>query len=261
MRPSRLREIFTEGRVAVNGWISSSSTYAAEALSYAGFVTVDLQHGMFGIDAAIGLMQAVSAGPAMPMARCPVLDASVIGKLLDAGAYGIICPSVDTAAQAAEFVSACRYPPTGIRSFGPSRGLLYGGSDYVARADETIMAWAMIESSTALANVDAIAATIGLDGVFVGPNDLALSLGERPGTAVPPDVVEVAMGQILSAAHTAGIRAGIFCADGSMAHRLAGLGWDLVTPGNDVALLKAAASAAVATTRDEASSLASGGGY
>src|ERR1700737_1575156 len=122
---------------AVTAWVSIDSPYLAEVLSYCGYdaVTIDLQHGMFGLDGAIALLQAVSAGPAVPMARCPSHDHSTIGKLLDAGAFGIVCPAIDSAVEAAAFVSACRYPPTGRRSFGPSRGLLYGGPDYVEHAD------------------------------------------------------------------------------------------------------------------------------
>jgi 4-hydroxy-2-oxoheptanedioate aldolase len=179
MRPNRLKEIFAGGGTAVNAWLSANSPYQAEALSHVGYdaVTVDLQHGMFGFDGAISLLQAVSAGPSMPMARTSSLDFAVIGKLLDAGAYGLICPSIDTAEQAARLVSYCRYPPTGSRSFGPSRGLLYGGTDYVERADDEILVWAMVESASALAAVEQIVATPGLDGIYVGPSDRARSFG------------------------------------------------------------------------------------
>ena len=263
MRSNRLKELFATGGTAVNAWLSANSPYQAEAFSHAGYdaVTVDLQHGMFGIDGAISLLQAVSAGPSMPMARTSTLDFAVIGKLLDAGAYGIICPSIDTAEQAARLVSYCRYPPTGIRSFGPSRGLLYGGPDYVEHADAEILVWAMVESATALADVDHIVATPGLDGIYVGPNDLALSLGVTPGLAVLPDVVEQALARILQATHDTGRLAGIYCADGAQARRLAELGWDLVTPGSDIALIKQAAASAIAEVRGVAHGAGPGGGY
>jgi 4-hydroxy-2-oxoheptanedioate aldolase len=264
MRANRVREVMMAGDTVVCGWLSSDSAYAAESLSHAGFdaIAVDLQHGMFGLDGAISLIQAVSAGPATPMARCSSLDPAMIGKLMDAGAYGIICPSVDTAAQALEFVGACRYPPTGRRSFGPSRGLLYGGSDYVERADDTIMAWAMIESVEALRNLDAILAVQGLDGVYVGPNDLALSMGLRPGTAQMPSEVAAAVELVRAAARAAGVRSGLFCASASMAAQMARLGWDLVTPGNDMAILREAVAARVATIRGPiAAGTADGGGY
>ena len=251
MRSNDLRTVFGAGGVAINGWISSASPFAAEALSHAGFdsVTIDLQHGMFGIDSAIALIHAVGSGPAVPMARCPSLDPAVIGKLLDAGAYGIICPSVDTAEQATAFVAACRYPPVGRRSFGPARGLLYGGPDYVARADETVLSWAMIESAGSLVELDAILAVPGLDGIYVGPNDLALSMGYEPGAPEPVPAVAVAIEHIRVTARRADVRSGIFCAGADSAARMAAAGWDLVTPGSDISILRSAAAAGVATIR------------
>jgi 4-hydroxy-2-oxoheptanedioate aldolase len=251
MRSSQVRTLLAGGGTAVNGWLSNDSAYLAEALSYAGFdaITVDLQHGMFGLEGAVRLIQAISAGPAEPFARCSSHDPAVIGKLLDAGAYGIICPSIDTPEQAADFVAACRYPPIGKRSFGPGRGLLYGGPDYPERADETVMTWAMIESRAALDAVAEIAAVPGLDGLFVGPNDLALSLGLRPGLTPPAPASRRAWERICEVAHAAGLYAGTFCADGATAARLTRLGYDLVTPGNDVAQLLAGTAAAISAAR------------
>ena len=231
--------------------MSIDSPYLAEVLSYCGYdaVTVDLQHGMFGVDRAIALLQAVSAGPAVPMARCPSHDAATIGKLLDSGAYGIVCPAIDNAAEAADFVSACRYPPTGRRSYGPSRGLLYGGADYLDHADSTILTWAMVESRTALDNLEAILATPGLDGVYVGPNDLALSLGERPGQTPSSARLMDALRRIAEASRTAGRWAGVFCADPYAARQMIDFGYHLVTPGNDVGVVRQAATQVVAITR------------
>jgi 4-hydroxy-2-oxoheptanedioate aldolase len=253
VRTNRLRDVLGSGTPVVTGWMSIDSPYLAEVLSHCGYdaVVVDMQHGMFGMDHAISLLQAVSAGPAVPMARCPSHDPATIGKLLDAGAYGIVCPGVDTAAQAAAFVSACRYPPTGARSFGPSRGLLYGGSDYLQHADGTVLTWAMVESSAALANLDAILATPGLDGVYVGPNDLALSLGETPGTPEPPAAVRDALARIAEAAHAAHRWAGVFCADAQVARQMVELGYHLVTPGNDVGIIRQAATERIETVRDQ----------
>lgn len=255
MRPSSLRRVFATGQPAVNAWISGDGLYLAEVISHCGFdaVTIDLQHGMFGVDGALRLIQAVSAGPSMPMVRSTSLDAAQIGKLLDGGAYGVICPSIDTPDQARQLVQACRYPPRGARSFGPSRGLLYGGSDYVNGFEDEVLVWAMIESTTAMENVDAIANVDGIDGLYVGPNDLALSLGQRPGASMPvPQVVE-ALKRIVAAAHSAGRVAGAFCADGEVGAWLADLGYDMVTPGNDAGLLRAAAAERIALVRGAAS--------
>jgi 4-hydroxy-2-oxoheptanedioate aldolase len=240
------------------------SAYLAEVLSHCGFdtVVVDLQHGMFGLDRAITLLQAVSAGPAIPMARCPSVAASTIGKLLDAGAYGIVCPAVDTAEQAAAFVRACRYPPIGERSFGPSRGLLYGGADYAAHANATVLTWAMIESRRALDELDTILATPGLDGVYVGPNDLALSLGESPASARLPDAVRAALAEIATAARDHRRWAGVFCSDAAVAREMVELGFHLVTPGNDVGLLRSAAHERLTAIRGGSAPEGTGtGGY
>lgn len=265
MRPNRLRELLPSGRPVVNAWVSADSSYLAEVLSHSGFdcVTVDLQHGMFGLDRAIALLQAVSAGPAVPMARCPDLDPATIGKLLDAGAYAIICPTIDTPEDAETLARACRYPPRGSRSYGPSRGLLYGGPDYTDHADDTVLSWAMIESRQALDNLDAILAT-SIDAVYVGPNDLALSLGERPGAAEPGPRVLDALGRIADSARQAGKYSGVFCADAGLARRMLDLGFGMVTPGNDIGILRAAAAQRVAAVRGSApgtSGTSANGGY
>jgi len=261
MQPGRVRQAIADGRTAVTGWVSGDSPYLAETLSHCGYdaVTVDLQHGMFGLDTALRLLQAVSAGPADPFARPPALDAAVIGKLLDAGAAGIVCPAVDTPALARDLVAACRYPPAGGRSYGPARAGLRGGPGYAAAADGAVSVWAMIESREALDAVDAIAAVPGLDGLYVGPNDLALALGSPPGRTPPPPEVERAWERVLAAAHGHGIAAGSFCPDAATAARLARLGYDLVTPGNDAMLLRAAAVAAVAAVRGGAPGAEPGG--
>jgi 4-hydroxy-2-oxoheptanedioate aldolase len=253
MRPSRVRTLLAGGGTAVNGWLSGDSSYLAESLSHAGFdaITVDVQHGMFGLGTALHLIQAIDAGPAEPFARCSSHDPAEIGKLLDAGVYGLICPSIDTPDQAAALVEACRYPPAGQRSYGPARAALHhDGPDYAAEADDAVLIWAMIESREALEAVHEIASVPGLDGLFVGPNDLALALGARPGLSTPPAEVEQAWTTILHAAHGAGLFAGTFCPDGAVAARLTRLGYDLVTPGSDAGLLLAAATAAVGLIRE-----------
>ncbi|WP_295124964.1 HpcH/HpaI aldolase/citrate lyase family protein [uncultured Leifsonia sp.] len=261
MRANAVRTTMAAGRPVVNAWISSAGPYAAETLSYAGFdsVTVDVQHGMFGRGAVVGLLQAISAGPAMPMVRPSSLDAGQIGWLLDAGAYGIICPSVDTPRDAEALVAACRYPPRGSRSFGPSRGLLYGGSDYVARSDE-ILVWAMVESAASLAHLDEIVSTEGIDGVYVGPNDLALSMGETPGGRIRGRVRD-ALCHIVERAHVHGRFVGVFCVDGAEASDCVEIGCDLVTPGNDISMLKHEASRRIAAIRGGRESTSPTSGY
>lgn len=263
MRTNRLREALQRGETAVSGWLSADSPYLAEVLSHSGYdaVTVDLQHGMFGLDRAIALLQAVSAGPAVPMARCASLSPGEIGKLLDAGAYGIVCPGVDTAAQAVDFVDACRYPPHGRRSYGPARGLLYGGGDYAQHADATVLTWAMIESATALNNLESILDTAGLDAVYVGPNDLALSLGEDAGRAEPSRTVMSALEQIAVRARANRRWAGAFASEATVARQLVELGYQLVTPGNDIGILRRAVAERLAIVRGDRAAPDAAPGY
>lgn len=263
MRKNSLREHISAGHTAVNAWMSLDSAYAAEVLSHAGFdsVTIDAQHGMLGRETIVQMLQAVSAGPATPMVRPSSLNSPEIGWLLDAGAYGIIAPSTDTPELAQELVSACFYPPFGRRSFGPSRGLLYGGHDYLEGSRATIMPWAMIESSLALENLDEILKTEGLYGIYMGPNDLALDLGLTAGGPISNEIFEIACA-VAERAHHHGLAAGIFCGGGTEARKLADAGFDLVTPGNDVSFLRNAARDRIDSIRlNNTGTTQTGGGY
>jgi len=252
VRANRLQELLARDELALTGWVSSGNAYVAEMLGHSGYdaVTVDLQHGMFGIEAAIACLQAVSATPAVPLARCRSNDLAEIGHLLDAGAYGVICPSIDTPEDAADFVAACRYPPRGRRSFGPARAVLYGGADYVAGADETVLAIGMIESTSALEHLDAILAVDGLDAVYVGPSDLAVSNGwEVPGGGPLGSELADALVHVVTRAGAAGVPAGIFAQNLDHAVQCASWGYKLITPGSDVGLLRAAAAERITTLR------------
>ena len=251
MRENPLRHAFAAGRPVISGWISMPSSYGAEIVAHAGVdaVCVDLQHGMIWFESAVAMLQAISASPATPLARAADTDPAMIMKLLDAGAYGIICPMVSTSDDARRFVAACRYPPAGERSFGPARGLLYGGADYFAHADDEVLTIAMIETRAGLENAAAIAAVDGLDALFIGPNDLALALGHPP--LAESDVAEVkeAITDILAAGRVANKPVGIFCSTGEAARRRLEEGFAFVVPGNDAGQLRGAVSAAVTAAR------------
>lgn len=253
MRPNTLCRLHAAGRPIVNAWLSISSPYAAELVAHQGFdaATVDLQHGMIGFEGALGMFQAIATTGAIPLVRPSENDPAQIMRLLDAGAYGIICPMVSTAADAAKLVRACRYPPVGNRSFGPARGILYGGADYFACANDEILALAMIETAEAMANLDAILDTPGLDGVYVGPNDLALELGCQPRVEHDDPRVVGAVARIREGVVRRGLIAGIFCSDGAAAAQRVAEGFGLVTPGNDAMVLRGAMAAAVRTARGE----------
>lgn len=251
MRPNPVRDKLAAGEVVVTAWISSGDPYTAEVLAHSGFdaVTIDLQHGMCGVTEAIRCLQAVSGSGAVPLVRCRSLDAADIGHLLDAGAYGVICPSIDSAADAAAFVAACRYPPRGRRSFGPARGLVYGGADYATHADDTVLAIGMIESAAAVARLADILAVPGLDAVYVGPADLSIDCGYPPltGTTSPP--LAVAMRRIADAAAAAGVPCGAFALTAEQGREFASWGYRLITAGNDMGMLRAEAARRLAVLR------------
>lgn len=243
MRNNKLKKMARDGQVAVNAWVSMGSGYLAEILGHAGFdaVTVDLQHGPYGFDTAVQLLQAISSSPAVPLARCAGATLAEINKLLDAGAYGVICPLIETVDEAAAFARACRYPPVGVRSFGPARGLTYGGSDYVQHADSEVMSLAMIETLPAIDDIERILDVEELDGVYVGPSDLGLAMGLGPNSWPAPGMKD-AVAHILREAKKRGKYAGIFAATPDMALDVAQLGFHLVTPGNDASLIRDAAA-------------------
>lgn len=251
MRNNLIRDRWAKGEAVVSGWLSIGNSYTAELAGWSGYdsVLIDLQHGMTDVQTMIHMLQALSGTPATPIVRVPSLDAALIMKCLDAGAYGIMCPMISSAAEARAFVEATQYPPLGNRSFGPARGLLYGGADYFEHANDTLVRLAMIETSEGLASLDEICAVEGLDGIFVGPNDLGLTMGR--GTAGDPTdpVVKDAILRCLASAKAHGKHAGIFCPSSAVAARRAAEGFDFVVPNSEVNLLKSALAAEAKAAR------------
>ena len=241
------------GERTTNGWCSFGSSYSAEMLGHAGFdsVTVDMQHGMFDFNAVLPMLQALSATPTVPIVRVPWNDAAVIMHVLDAGAYGIICPMINNRAEAEKLVAACRYAPVGMRSYGPARGLLYGGADYPEHANDEIVVLAMIETLDGIKNLDDILATPGLDGVYIGPNDLSLVVGSRPGTDLTDQRCIDAIAHILARAQAHKKLAGIFCASGAVGAIRRKQGFVMVTLTHEGSYVTQGAKAAIATALAE----------
>jgi len=242
-----LRERLAAGGVLRGAWMWSPSVVIAEAAAGAGFdyVGVDLQHGAVDYVDAVPMFAAIQAQGAAPIARLVKNEWTSIGKILDAGALGIVVPMVNTAAEAAAVVAATRYPPRGGRSFGPVRGQVAIGSREPADLEQVFIA-VMVETKTGLDNVDAIAATEGVDAVYVGPVDLALALGV-PGDYESHEPVHVeAVARIRQACTAAGKIAGIHCSDGAMAGRRLTQGFRMTTVINDVALMRSAGAAELA---------------
>ena len=221
MRENRLRTMWRNDQAAVNGWLAIPNSFSAEVMAHQGWdtLTIDLQHGVIDFAAMVPMLQAISTTPTVPIVRVPWLEPGILMKSLDAGAYGVICPMVNTREDAQKLVAWTSYAPRGTRSFGPIRALLYGGADYPTHANETVVRFAMIETAQALDNLDAILSVEGLDAIYIGPSDLSLALGCRPVfDDVDPPVAQ-AIDHILERATAHGLKAGVHngIAEGALA--------------------------------------------
>lgn len=239
MRENLLRALWQKDTYAVNGWLSLPATFSAEVMAHQGWdsLTIDLQHGLIDYQSAVGMLQAISTTQTVPLVRVPWRDPGIVMKVLDAGAYGVICPMINSAAEASDFVAACRYPPAGTRSCGPIRASIYAGPDYTANANRTVIAMVMIETRAGLDHLDEILSVEGLDAVYIGPSDLSLALGCEPRLDPTESVVVEAIEHILNHALQKRIVPGIHTATPTYALKMIQKGFRFVTVGSDVRLL------------------------
>ena len=236
MRKNKLKELFKQGKAAINGWLEIPSSFSTEVMCHQGWdsLTIDMQHGAIDNSNILEMFQAISTTDVVPMARLSWNEPEHIMKALDFGAYGIICPMVSNREQAEKFVQACMYPPKGYRSFGPTRGFMYGGNDYVDHANDEILKLAMIETKEALQELDKIMKTPGLDGIYIGPADLSLAIGEKPGFDKPeghPTHEQIL--NIIDHAKKNKLVAGIHNATPEYARKMIDIGFQIVTVGSD----------------------------
>jgi 4-hydroxy-2-oxoheptanedioate aldolase len=250
--PNKLKQIWQAGGTALNGWLHIPSGYSAELMAKAGWdsVTVDLQHGVQDYMSLVHCFQAMQAHPLVPIARVPSNEPGIIGKVMDAGAYGVICPMVNTAEQARAFVSYCKYPPTGTRSNGPVRVGLYGvAGTYQRTANDEVLCIPMIETVEAVANLDAILDVPGIDAVYIGPTDLSFSLGLPPRMdQEAPELLRV-FERVIAATAQRKITACVHCMEPQYARRMVAMGFRLVTVGWDSLFITNGAKAAVTAMR------------
>jgi 4-hydroxy-2-oxoheptanedioate aldolase len=212
-------------------------------------ITLDLQHGLIDDQTAVTMLQAISTTAAVPLVRLPWNDPAAIMRALDAGAYGVICPMINTRAEAEAFVGACRYPPLGYRSYGPIRATIYAGDDYYHHANNTVLALALIETAEALANVEDIVTTPGLDGLYIGTVDLSISLGLIGLGDLDDPRLRQAIDHILDAARRQDRIVAMHAVNPQQAAMLAGMGIQLLTVLTDSAVLQAGATDLLARTR------------
>ena len=251
MRENSAKRAWGEGKLTYGAWLSIPSSFSAEVMAHQRFdyVCVDMQHGVIDYQVAVTMLQAISTTDATPFVRVPWNEPGIIGKVLDAGAYGVVIPLVNTRAQAEAAVGACRYAPDGYRSFGPVRATYYAGADYAANANREIACCIMIETTTALANIDDILSVPGIDAVYVGPADLSLTLGLPPRMDNDAEPFERARRAIADACRKRGITAGIH-ANASLAARHAEAGYQMITVSSDLGSMASAAGADMRSLRD-----------
>ncbi len=233
-----LREMWDTDGSALGVWLSVASTITAEAAARQGFdyVCVDTQHGATEYQAAVAMFQAIELGGGTPIARVPWNEQGIIGKMLDAGAQGVIVPMVNTREQAEAVVRSCRYAPEGSRSFGPTvAGMRH--ADYVGWAGTTVAVIPMIETIVALGNLDDIMSVPGVDAIYVGPADLSLSLGLKPRNNDGEAVFDDALTSIVEACGRHGVVPGIH-ASGALAGKRLDQGFRMITVANDLLAMR-----------------------
>ena len=251
MRENRLRTLWKSGGAAVNGWLTLPSSFSAETMAHQGWhtLTIDMQHGMIDDAALVPMLQAISTTDTVPIVRVPWLEPGILMRALDAGAYGVICPMVNTREDAQKLVAYTHYPPRGTRSFGPLRAVLYAGVDYVQHANDTIVTFAMIETAEALDNLDGILSVEGLDAIYIGPSDLSLALGCTPTfDDLEPKAFE-AVEHILVRAKAHGVVAGIHNGTPAAALKRIAKGFQFVTISSDARLMADGAQQVMAAMR------------
>ena len=254
MSINNVKTLWAEGKPVLHGWLSIGNAFTAEIMAAQGYdaISIDMQHGALDYSAALPMIQAMRASGVSIGARIPWLDPAIIMKALDAGALNIICPMINTADEAAAFVSYTRYPPQGQRSFGPTRaGFAMPG--YGPQMNDEVVALAMIETAEGVANLEEIAATPGLAGIYVGPADL--TLGTQEGRLPPgfdreePEMVELVQ-RIAKVCADHGIKACLHCGTPEYAAKAIGWGYSLTTVSGDTRLLAGAAAASVSRFRE-----------
>lgn len=239
------------GETVFSGWCSLPYPLVAETVGREGFpaVTLEGQHGLWDVSSLLTGIAAVRQGGAAPIVRVPVGDFALVSRALDFGAEGIIAPMINTPADARAFAAAAKFPPVGERSWGPHRVTALAGladqSVYLREANDHVITLAMIETRTALDNLEAILSTPGIDGLFLGPSDLSIALSD--GKALDPlsRDVERELDRMVAAAAAAGKIPGAFCHTAERAAALAKRGVRFLAVTSDIAMLRAGAAAAL----------------
>ncbi len=241
-----------ETRHGIVGWLSIPSGFSAEVMAQCGWdaLCVDLQHGVQDYQSMVACFQGMQAHPVTPLVRVPSNESGIIGKALDGGAHGIICPLVNTKAEAEALVAACLYPPKGKRSNGPIRAGIYGVStDYQKVANDEVLIAPMIETQEAVNNLEEILDVPGVNAVYIGPSDLGLSMGLPPVLDRREAKIIDIYKYIISECKKRGIMAGIHNGTASYCVEMFELGFRWGAISTDSAMMAAISRQEVATVR------------
>jgi 4-hydroxy-2-oxoheptanedioate aldolase len=262
MTASHLQQALARGKPVWGGWITGPTSIGPEEFARAGYdyVGFDAQHGYLDDADIANILRRLEHVPIGTAVRLPSVDPAPIGRVLDAGADAIIVAMIESAEQAAAAVAATRYPPAGVRSFGPLRASL--GYDTVA-LESRVSVFAMIETAAALTDVNEICAVPGLSGIYVGPADLAISMGVEVTKAASHSAVRDAIADIERAASAAGLVSGIHAWDGKVGHAMAQLGFQMITLASESQALRRGAAAGLkeATAHDAPTGSSPAGSY
>lgn len=243
MKRNTVKEKLLAGEPSVGTWHSLCSPIGAEYLAHIGWdwLVVDTEHSPVGMETIVHCFQAICTTPTIPLARVAGNDPILIKRLLDAGAMGLVIPMVNSPEEAVRAVEACRFPPVGRRSFGGGRAMVYG-TDYFQKANEEILVVVQIEHIDAVRAAREILTVEGVDACYIGPNDLAGSMGIPPSTTPTHPEHAAAIMEVLDVAKEVGKPAGIHCADATQVRLCIEQGFQFIACANDVAMLRSAAT-------------------
>ena len=253
MRPNHVLQSWRNGGQTVGAWLGDPSGHAAESMAQVGFdwLCVDMQHGIIDYTNVVEMLRAISTTKTVPFVRVPWNDPPTIMKALDAGAYGVVVPLVNTRAEAEQAVWSCRYPPKGGRSFGPARASMYGGAGYVDGANDEIAVICMIETAEALDNLDEILSVEGVDCAYIGPSDLAYAIGLKPVGDNPDPKHQETMLSILEACKRHGVAPGAHTGSLEYTTKWLEAGFQMVNLGSDIGFMRALASTELSAARSQ----------
>lgn len=259
---NKLKTLWAEGKATSNGWLCLPHVVGAETMASQPWdsITLDMHHGFIDLPDLVNLLAALGGcrTAPVPLVRVPCNDAGIIYRVLDAGAQGIICPMVNSADEARQLVRAVKYPPVGQRSFGPVRALLRDGPAYVAGANATCLALAQIETRQAMDNLDAIMSVPGLDGVYVGPSDLAFDMGMPPHFDTEQASLLDIYDTIIAAAKRHGVAAAMHNNSPAYARKMVERGFNMVTFGSDIGFMLVANQGAMTAFTGSATAASTG---